>query len=460
MKTSPQESEHFFLRLICTLFSLGFSVSLFSQYNVQIRLDSTYSKDVYLAGNINNWNPADSIYRFKQSENGLVLEFQTTQSLIEFKLTQGSWTRVEKNNQGIDISNRKHQLREGNNILRLNAEKWGDGSSSVASTLSKQVSILSDSFYSHKLLAFRRVWIYLPRNYTEDSLRSYPVWYMHDGQNLFDNSTSFSGEWQVDEILDRLDLKGSNNAIIVGIDNGGAERLHEYSPWYNEKYKMGAKGESYINFIVEELKPFVDSTFRTLRCRQFTTIGGSSMGGLISLYALLAHQEVFGNALVFSPAFWFAKPELDSFLINHPIKLPSKIHFLAGKMEGPDVVRDMESVRSQLAESDLLEYDYVVRELGEHNEAFWASEFESAFKFLNSDPYELVMIEKDTWVPKSSPCPETIVNYTISKNMLPFYFEIEGGNVLNTDYNVSGQLIIEWDKNSSEPLLIIHKSRK
>lgn len=453
-------SDSYCNRLLYISFILGFSVTLFSQYHVQIILNSTSIQEVYLAGNINNWNPSDSNFRFMPIENGLNLEFESGQKELEFKLTKGSWNKVEKNNQGIDIPNRKHNLKAGKNILELKVEKWGDGSNTITSTRTAQVSVLTDSFYSSHLNTHRRIWIYLPKKYNKDSTLYYPVWYMHDGQNLFDNSTSFSGEWQVDETINKITAQGNHGAIIVAIDNGGSERLNEYSPWVNEKYNMGGKGALYMDFIVKELKPYIDSTFRTLTCRQYTTIGGSSMGGLISLYGLLRHQEIFGNALVFSPAFWFVKSEMDTFISKNPLKLPSKIHFLAGKLEGPDYVNNMESVRSALAESDLLEYDYIVRESGEHNEGFWASEFKNAFTFLNNDPYELALVEKDTWMPKSKPCPSTVVHYSVSKNMQPIYVEIEGGNVLNSDYNFTGKLIVEWDNDISESLLIIHKSRK
>lgn len=459
MRINLRESDNFFLRLICILFFFGYNASLYSQYNVQINLEASSSKDVFLAGNINNWNPADSNYLFRPTKNGLQLAFKTGQKELEFKLTQGSWSRVEKNQEGMDVPNRKHSLQKGNNSIQIIIQKWGDGTTG-ASTRTEQVKILTDSFFSQSLDKYRRIWIYLPKNYKTDTLSAYPVWYMHDGQNLFDNSTSYSGEWKIDEILGSLEEKGENTAIIVGIDNGGIERMNEYSPWENEKYKQGGKGDAYLDFLTQELKPFIDSTYRTLTCRQYTTIGGSSMGGLISLYGLLRHQEIFGNALVFSPAFWFAKSELDSFLVKNPIELPSKIHFLAGKLEGPEYVKDMDSVRAQLAESQELQYDYVVKELGEHNEAFWESEFESAFKFLNTNPSELVLVESDTWMPKAYPCPGTTVTYTISKNMLPFQVEIDGGKVLNNDAGSSRKLIVFWEKDASESLLVLHKERK
>lgn len=459
MKINLRESDWYWPRLFCSLLFLGCSISLFAQFNVQIKLETTSSDDIYLAGNINGWNPSDTTFRFIPTENGLYLEFITDHYEIEFKLTKGTWGTVEKNTLGSDVPNRKHLLKEGNNSIQIYVDQWGNGSV-IPESRTPQVKILSDSFYSQHLNTYRRIWIFLPESYNIDTSRAFPVWYMHDGQNLFDNSTAFSGEWKIDETLKNLEDKGSETAIIVGIDNGGIERMNEYSPWLNEKYQSGGKGEAYLDFLTKELKPFVDSSFRTLACRQFTTIGGSSMGGLISLYGLLKYQDIFGNALVFSPAFWFAKPNLESFVRQYPLTQPAKIHFLAGKLEGPEVVKDMDWVRELIAESQILQYDYVVRELGEHNENFWASEFENAFKFLNSTPEALVQVDIDSWMPKSLPCTGTRVTYTISKNMLPFYVEIEGGKILNPNYKTSGQLIIQWEKNSSESLLIIQKEHK
>src|SRR5690606_36165183 len=144
----------------------------------------------------------------------------------------------------------------------------------------------------------------LPPDY-ETSAKYYPVLYMHDGQNLFDVRTSFSGEWKVDEHLDSLFLLGDPGCIVVGIDNGGTNRINEYSPWVNPQYG-GGQGDQYIEFLIETLKPYIDQNYRTLPDAEHTGIMGSSMGGLISYYGGLTNQNVFGRIGAFSSSFWFS----------------------------------------------------------------------------------------------------------------------------------------------------------
>ena len=128
---------------------------------------------------------------------------------------------------------------------------------------------------------------------------------MHDGQNVFDKATSYSGEWEVDETLNTLHYAYNLDVIVVAIDNSD-ERMQEYTAWTHERY--GApKGKEYVEFIAKTLKPAIDQKYRTKKDAQNTAIMGSSMGGLISHYAAFAHPDVFGKAGVFSPSFWYAK---------------------------------------------------------------------------------------------------------------------------------------------------------
>ena len=126
--------------------------------------------------------------------------------------------------------------------------------------------------------------------------------YMHDAQNLFDDSTSFVGEWKVDEYLDNI---SNPETIIVAIEHGNEKRTDELTPYANEKYG-GGNGGNYINFIKNTLKPHIDITYRTLSDVKNTTIFGSSLGGLISFYATIKYPDTFGNAGVFSPSFWYS----------------------------------------------------------------------------------------------------------------------------------------------------------
>ena len=122
---------------------------------------------------------------------------------------------------------------------------------------------------------------------------------MHDGQNLFDNATSYSGEWGIDEYLDSIFTLGKKEVIVVGIDNGLSKRMNEYNPYSFRQYGKG-EGDEYVDFLVKNLKPFIDKHYRTLPGKKNTYIAGSSMGGLISLYAVLKYPE-FSEEQEYSP---------------------------------------------------------------------------------------------------------------------------------------------------------------
>lgn len=129
------------------------------------------------------------------------------------------------------------------------------------STAAKNVSILKKEFRIPTLNKIsHKIWVYLPPNYHKTS-KKYPVIYMHDAQNLFDKTTAYSGEWEVDETLNKLYQKTRKGFIIVGVKNGGEERINEYTPWPNKKYG-GGKGAIYMNFIVNTLKPYIDTKYK------------------------------------------------------------------------------------------------------------------------------------------------------------------------------------------------------
>jgi predicted alpha/beta superfamily hydrolase len=251
------------------------------------------------------------------------------------------------------------------------------------STKASNVHIIDTAFYMPQLNRHRRIWIYLPPDY-EQSSTHYPVLYMHDGQNLFDDLTSFSGEWGVDETLNDMARKGFPGIIVVGIDNGSEERLNEYSPW-QRKDGMGGLGEKYAAFLVETLKPAIDHHFRTIPQSRYTGIGGSSMGGLISMYATLKYPDVFGRSLIFSPAFWFEEENI-GFAKKSNINPDFKMYFLAGGMEHPErsIPTDTQKMIDILKANGLAEHQYrfVVDPKGKHNEALWKKHFRDAIEFL------------------------------------------------------------------------------
>ena len=246
------------------------------------------------------------------------------------------------------------------------------------STASQQVS--SFTIDAPQLNSTKKIWVYLPKSY-KNSDKKYPVIYMHDAQNLFDQKTSYAGEWEVDETLDRLDAE----VIVIGIEHGNEKRMDELTPFKNEKYG-GGKADDYLEFMVKTLKPYVDKNYRTKTKAKSTTIFGSSLGGLTSFYAVLKYPEIFGKAGVFSPSFWFSD-EIYTLMEKSP-KIKAKIYFLCGDSESKeiDVVADVNKMSKLLDENRCYCLHLTQKEIvkdGQHNEKLWRESFEKAYLWLN-----------------------------------------------------------------------------
>ncbi len=152
----------------------------------------------------------------------------------------------------------------------------------------------------------REIVVYLPPSYKTSHSQSYPVFYMHDGQNIFDKATgAFGKEWYVDEKAEYLIKKNIiNEVIIVGVFNGYGERINELT-WTSNTMYGGGDGKKYGEFLTKEVKPFIDKTYRTKSDRVNTAVGGSSLGGLTSIYLSTNYSKVFGNAAIMSPSIWW-----------------------------------------------------------------------------------------------------------------------------------------------------------
>ncbi|HSP83910.1 MAG TPA: alpha/beta hydrolase-fold protein, partial [Gillisia sp.] len=209
------------------------------------------------------------------------------------------------------------------------------------STASNNVSHIS--VFSPELDTIKKIWIYLPVSY-KTSGENYPVLYLQDAQNLFDNTTSFAGEWRVDETLDSLGL----DLIVVGIEHGNDKRIDELTPFSHPNYK-GGNADVYLEYITRTLKPEIDLKYRTVSGSSSTFIGGSSLGGLFAYYSILKHPEIFSKALVFSPSFWFSE---EIFALTHqktPETLQSvKLFLRAGNKESETMVPLMMKMRQLL----------------------------------------------------------------------------------------------------------------
>ena len=349
--------------------------------------------DVYIAGTFNGWNPGMPAYRLhRQPDGSYTIELPATvRGPIEFKFTLGSWERVETTSSGTDVPNRRFTVPEDGGEWSGAVAGWKEGETAEREhTTTASVSILDGAFAMPQLERSRRVWLYLPPDYSTSTDARYPVLYMHDGQNVFDAATSYVGEWGVDETLDSLHAAGELSLIVVAVDHGGTRRFDEYSPWHNPQYG-GGEGDEYVDFLVETLKPYIDANYRTLPDRETTGIAGSSMGGLISFYAALKYPEVFSRAGVFSPAFWVVEQEVMAWArANLDADGDQRLYFVSGALEGQGdaYVRNQEQMVDTLAAAGLVEgadYAAYVRADGEHSEWFWRREFPEAVRWLFAD---------------------------------------------------------------------------
>lgn len=379
-----------FRKITFFLVALLITISVASQQKIRIEINSLpennpANSSIFIAGNFNSWNPQNKDFQFQKNEKGYFLELSLTAGNYEYKITRGGWDKVECSKDGKDVGNRSLTV-AADGIIGVAVEGWKDMYTSSAlpkkSTANKNVRIIDTAFLIPQLNRTRRVWVYLPPSYN-GSKKKYPVLYMHDGQNVFDDATSFSGEWGVDEALDTLGLK-AKECIVVGIDNGADKRLNEYSP-YDFSLQAGQKGKGegdlYVQFLAKTLKPFIDKKYRTLKDKNNTFTAGSSMGGLISMYAILKYPKVFGGAGVFSPAFWVG-PKIFDDIKTKGKKVNAKIYFYAGDDEGetmvPMTLRAFNEIhrisRSKMAE--------VIRAGGKHNEQRWRIEFPLFYEWL------------------------------------------------------------------------------
>ncbi|NOQ91599.1 MAG: DUF4968 domain-containing protein, partial [Flavobacteriaceae bacterium] len=344
---------------------------------------------IYISGDFEGWTGGQESYKLTKENNAFFITILKQEHAISFKFTQGSWNSVERDEEGNQIDNHNYKFDKKNDTVAVKIISWDKNDGIQKSTRADNVFVLSEDFEISQLNRKRRVWIYLPPNY-KTANKSFPVIYMHDGQNLFDTSTSYSGEWSVDETLNKLYKDYNASFIVVGIDNAKDKRLDEYSPWKNENYG-GGEGDAYLEFIVKKLKPYIDSNYKTLTNKDNTAIFGSSMGGLISYYAGLKYPDIFGKIGVFSPAFWFA-PEVNEFSKTHGNIQDTKMYFLAGGKEGKNTtfheinktVKGMNSIIAALKEVGFSSKNIqskVVPE-GKHNEKLWRDNFEESIRWL------------------------------------------------------------------------------
>jgi predicted alpha/beta superfamily hydrolase len=244
------------------------------------------------------------------------------------------------------------------------------------------------AFASRFLRRKRDLVVYLPPGYDEDRSRRYPVLYMHDGQNLFDPETAFvrGQHWRLGEMADMLIVEGRvEPLIIVGVHHTGQGRAQEYTPTRDPKLG-GGRAKDYGRLLTEELKPFIDARYRTEPGRERTGLGGSSLGGLATVYLGLRHADVFSRLAVLSPSVWWGRHAIlrQVARLSSP-KPATRIWLDMGTAESRNGLADARRLRAALVSAGWHEdVDLAYSEIAgaTHSESAWAERVGEVLKFL------------------------------------------------------------------------------
>ncbi len=385
-------------------------------FNATVANGIPQGTNISVGSSLNTWNPKNTEWFAVKTDE---THFSLTVTLgkeyigqeIEYKWTlqypdsAGNGWEYTENTAGAGLfGNRKYKIKEKDNVIN-DTVSFPNEAVKVESTLTcgqlETIEMNMPQFPGRK----RTIRVWLPEGYdAQDRGKKYSVLYMHDGQNLFDAATSFLGEWEVDESLTKLMNAGYESTIVVGIDNGESERFNELSPaWELSKlgkdYISAPAGGKYADFIVNTVKPYIDGHFNTKPQREYTGVGGSSMGGIMSLYMAMKYADVFDYGIIFSPAMHVYQDDaLQEFFKDYDFdtmqNLP-KLYLFAGAKQGGsesgtpydetcitkyvDIIKNHLTDRNYPAEK----IGMLVDQSACHIESDWAKNFPGALEWLS-----------------------------------------------------------------------------
>lgn len=366
-------------------------------YQVRIKIRNTcesfVGEPLYLAGSFNNWDPVHLyVGAIPQVDQELLFSLEgLEEGDLELKLSRGNWQTLTSSSAGHLVAPQLISIPEDSSVSIL-IEAWRDQFPS--STASPQVQVLDQQFFFERLEQQRKVWIYLPKDYAT-STNKYPVIYMHDGQHLFDEATSVGRagpvEWMVDKTIDQASIP----AIVVGIDHADdyALRQGEYLV-HPTDFTAEVQGWAYLGDIVHILKPYVDRHYRTLSDAAHTAMVGSSLGGLLTIYAGLRYPHIFGTIGAFSPSIWMDKELLHAYsekqlAIQDSCRKTQTLYFYVGEKE--QRVRAMAAPHAMKPDIDCYtdwlhthftgRVEIAINAKGKHGALYWQDAFRNFYAY-------------------------------------------------------------------------------
>lgn len=349
--------------------------------HVILTTDEDDIRPVYISGNFNDWRTQDKDFMMEKVGVGLY-HFKFTHDFnypetVLYKFTKGDWSEVEIGANGERTENRSTTQRTG--IQNEHVFRWRKNWLPFKPNFLPQIQLISDEFEIPQLQTTRKIWALLPHDY-DFSTESYPVMYLQDAQNLFNENAEY-GNWEIDKKLAVMSEYQVGKIIVIAVEHAEEDRVKEYNVG---KTVLGkGKGKKYIDFLVETLKPYVDSNYRTKPERKHTGIGGSSMGALVSIFSGLRYPEVFSKLMIFSPSLW-VDPKMK--IKNHEDSEDTKIYLYAGGDESETMIEHVQAFKKKIIKNefvdDKMKINLSINKLGKHNETYWSDEFPKAIEWL------------------------------------------------------------------------------
>jgi predicted alpha/beta superfamily hydrolase len=351
--------------------------------SILLTTDEDDARPVYLSGNFNNWTTQDRRFLLQKVSDGkytfkFPADFIFPDELI-YKFTKGDWSEVEIDRYGNKTPNRISKKTFG--TQEEHVPKWRKNWLPYRPSQLPKVHLISEEFEIPQLNKTRKIWALLPHDY-ETSTEQYPVLYLQDAQNLFNENSPF-GNWQIDKKLAVMSDYGIGKIIIIAIEHAEKERVLEYN--FGKTLLGQGEGKKYIRFIADTLKPFVDKNFRTKSEREYTGIGGSSMGGLVSIFSGLIYPEVYGKLMIFSPSLWVI-PKIKFSFLDFFEPMDTKVYLYAGGDESETMIRHVKKFKKRLLKResirDRMKVKLSINMEGKHSETYWSDEFPKAIEWL------------------------------------------------------------------------------
>lgn len=332
---------------------------------------------------LNDWNATDTLFQFKKIKSKWQLTLPALKDTLYFKVARASNNSIEVDSNYESISNRVVYPSQKKSLVVIDVANWNDLQKEHSAN--NNVEMLSDSFYAPMLGYARKIYAYLPNDYYRQPDKRYPVVYALQGQNLFDNYTAQFKEWRIDETLRIFQKQGDNGCIVIGIEDLPKYTDRETNPFYKGYFSYDTSlAYQFTKFMSDQLKPYVDSVYRTKSDLNHNAIIGAGKFASIVMFMGVNNRSRFSKFALFSPVFE-NRDSILALIANNKRKLFKRFYITYAYNDSLVNIKDCEDIALYLRDSANYfdsEVNVVAKMTGSHDEVFWSKQFRPAYEWL------------------------------------------------------------------------------